>query len=355
MTRVLVAEDEHRIREVLMDHLFDLDYEVMGADNGRVALEQANREHPDVILLDIMMPEMDGFEVLDRLKANPATEDIPVIMLTSMDAAEGERMAMDLGVDHYISKPVQLDILEATLKIVLRGSEVVDTPIRVGQLLLDEKLGGGIPVGSMTLIEGASSAGKSVLCQHLMYGALKDDHRVACFTSENNTRGLVSQMKSIGMDVSGHLRTNNLLVFPLDEPAIGDDPAALLASAASKMARVPKQQRVVFVDSITNLASISEDSAVIGFFSACKQLCNRGKTVIVVVHSFAFDEKMLIRLRSLCDAHLRLTVENVGAKQVRVLEVSKVLGADHSTGNLISFEVEPSLGMKIIPVSKAKA
>lgn len=355
MTRVLVAEDEQRIREMLMDHLFDLDYDVMSAENGHIALEQANREHPDVILLDIMMPEMDGFEVLDRLKANPATEDIPVIMLTSMDAAEGERRALDLGVEHYISKPVQLDTLDATLKIVLRGSKIVETPIRVGQLLLDEKLGGGIPVGSMTLIEGASSAGKSVFCQHLMYGALQDGHHVAYFTSENNTRGLVSQMKSIGMEVSGHLLTENLHVLPLDEPEIGDDPVALLATAASKMASVPKQQRVVFVDSITNLASVSEDGAVIGFFSSCKRLCNSGKTVIVVVHSFAFDEKMLIRLRSLCDAHLRLTVENVGAKQIRVLEVSKVLGAEYSTGNLISFEVEPGLGMKIIPMSKAKA
>ncbi len=75
----------------------------------------------------------------------------------------------------------------------------------------------------------------------------------------------------------------------------------------------------------------------------------------MVVHSFAFDERMLIRLRSLCDAHLNLSVENIGAKQMRVMEVSKVHNADQSTGNLVSFEVEPGLGMKIIPVNKAKA
>lgn len=355
MTRVLVAEDEHRIREVLMDNLSDLGYEVIGAENGSTALEQVRREHPDVILLDVMMPVMDGFEALSRLKEDPATEDIPVILLTAMDAAQGERTAMELGVEHYMSKPVELDLLKATMNLVLRGSETIETPIKVGNFVLDEKLGGGIPVGSLTLIEGSSSAGKSVLCQHFMSGALTDGHHVSCFSSENNTSSLLSQMQSIGMDVSRYLRTEHLRVFPLDEPGLDDAAGALLAALSSKMASIPKQHKVIVVDSITNLASVAEDHAVVAFFSTCKRLCHSGKTVILVVHSFAFDEKMLIRLRSLCDAHFTLSVETVGAKQVRVMEVSKVHNAATSTGNVVSFEVEPGMGMKIIPVSRAKA
>jgi len=355
MTRVLVAEDEQPVRDMLMDTLFDLGYDVMGAEDGGAAWKQARQEHPDIILLDLLMPVMDGFEVLSKLKEDPATADIPVILLTGVDAAQGERTAVELGVDHYITKPMGPGILEATIRIVLRGSQTVQTPIRLGQLLLDAKLGGGIPVGSLTLIEGSSSAGKSVLCQHLLFGALQDGHSVACFTSENNVRSLVTQMKSIGMEVSRHLRTGNLLIFPLDEPEPDEDPGTLLAAAGSKMASIPRQHKVIIVDSITNLASVSEDHAVVAFFSSCKRLCNSGKTVILVVHSFAFDEKMLIRLRSLCDAHLRLSVETVGAKQVRVMDVCKVHNADQSTGNVVNFEVEPGLGMKIIPMSKAKA
>ena len=64
---------------------------------------------------------------------------------------------------------------------------------------------------------------------------------------------------------------------------------------------------------------------------------------------------MLIRIRSLCDAHLVLKVEQVGERLIKIMEVAKVRNADQSTGNIISFDVEPGMGMKIIPISKAKA
>ena len=75
----------------------------------------------------------------------------------------------------------------------------------------------------------------------------------------------------------------------------------------------------------------------------------------MVVHSYAFDERMLIRVRSLCDAHLRLRMEEVGERLVKMLEVSKVRNAERTTGNIISFDVEPRLGMRIIPITRAKA
>ena len=69
----------------------------------------------------------------------------------------------------------------------------------------------------------------------------------------------------------------------------------------------------------------------------------------------SFDEGMLIRVRSLCDAHVRLRLEEVGERLVKIMEVSKVRNAERSTGNIISFDVEPGMGMKIIPITKAKA
>lgn len=74
-----------------------------------------------------------------------------------------------------------------------------------------------------------------------------------------------------------------------------------------------------------------------------------------MVHSYASDDRMLIRVRSLCDAHLVLKMEQVGDRLVKILEVAKVRNADQSTGNIISFDVESGMGMKIIPISKAKA
>ena len=80
----------------------------------------------------------------------------------------------------------------------------------------------------------------------------------------------------------------------------------------------------MIVDAITNFASYSQDKTIVAFFSALKRLCNDETTIIVVGHSHAFDEKMLTRLKDLCDAYLSLRVEKIGVKLTRILEVTKV-------------------------------
>ena len=98
----------------------------------------------------------------------------------------------------------------------------------------------------------------------------------------------------------------------------------------------------------------SDRTANVDFFSACKNLCDRGRTILLVAHSYAFDEEALSRSRSLCDAHFRLRLEQMGDRLVKILEVLKVRGADRPTGDIVTFEVEPKVGMRIIPMSKAK-
>ncbi len=105
MTRILVAEDEKRIRDLLVDTLVDAGYEVIASEDGGSALENARDARPDLILLDVMMPVMDGFAVLEGLQESPLTEKIPVIMLTALPPSEGEREALQMGVKHYLSKP----------------------------------------------------------------------------------------------------------------------------------------------------------------------------------------------------------------------------------------------------------
>jgi len=355
MPRIMVVDDEPDIREFINRLMTRVGHEVVEAANGSEALEMVRHESIDIILMDVSMPTMNGFETLRRLRANPMMEDLPVIMLTTMDAAIGEKYALDLGVEHYISKPLEPGVLELTVKVILRNVQTVTAPIRIGERLLDEKLRGGIPLGSLALIEGTSSAGKSVICQHFMSRALKDGHRVACFTSGNDVKSLLSQMASIGLDVSGYLRTNKFVIYPIEEPPPDADFGVLLTELARKIESVPRQCKVVCVDSITNFASASPDHAVVGFFSTCKRLCVDGRVILLVAHSFAFDEKMLVRLRTLCSAHLNLRVENVGSKQARVLEVSKIQNAEGMTDNLIFFNVEPQIGMRILPFSKAQA
>ena len=120
MTKILVAEDERDIRELVIDTLFDKGYDVLESKDARETVQTASKEIPDLILLDVMMPGLDGFEVLKKLRENPLTGDIPVVMLTSMGASEGEQHAMRLGVKHYVSKPFDPETLQATVRVALR-------------------------------------------------------------------------------------------------------------------------------------------------------------------------------------------------------------------------------------------
>ena len=87
-------------------------YTVSAAINGKLALKIAEAQQPDVILLDVMMPEMDGHEVCRRLKANDSTKDIPVIFVTALGDGDDEREGLELGAADYVTKPISPQILK---------------------------------------------------------------------------------------------------------------------------------------------------------------------------------------------------------------------------------------------------
>lgn len=109
---VLIVDDMPSNIEILEGVLGD-DYEVLFATNGKDALDIAASQNPDLILLDIVIPDMDGYEVCARLKANTRTQDIPVIFVTAMDQEEDESKGLNAGVIDYITKPIRPAIVKA--------------------------------------------------------------------------------------------------------------------------------------------------------------------------------------------------------------------------------------------------
>ena len=227
--------------------------------------------------------------------------------------------------------------------------------ISTGNAEVDKKLGGGIPVGSLVLLEGQSDAGKSVVSQHLAYGTLTAKLGMAYYSSENTVKSLMSQMSSLSLDVTDYFLCDRMRTYPLGIPANNTDSGEALRSLTTHFEALPVSFKLIIVDSLTGMVTHSEDRAIIEFFSSCKRLCDQGRTIVGVVHSHAFEERMLIRLRSLCDAHLVLKTVQVGERMVKIMEVAKVRNAELATGNIVSFDVEPGMGMKIIPITKAKA
>ena len=103
--RILIVEDQEDNRQILRDLLGSVGYEVVEAVNGEAALEIAAAQRPDVILMDIQMPLMDGYEATRRIKADPALNKIPIIVVTSYALSGDEEKARAAGCDGYITKP----------------------------------------------------------------------------------------------------------------------------------------------------------------------------------------------------------------------------------------------------------
>ncbi len=122
MARILVAEDEPHILKMLDFRLKNLGHEIIGAVDGREALEVAMKEKPDLILLDIMMPVMDGFQVLRKLKSQEETKNIPVIMLTAKSQEKDTVTGLEAGAADYVTKPFSFAELIARVNHALASS-----------------------------------------------------------------------------------------------------------------------------------------------------------------------------------------------------------------------------------------
>jgi DNA-binding response OmpR family regulator len=105
MTRILAVDDEPHILKLVSFSLTSKGFEVIEASDGLTAVELAEREQPDLILLDVMMPVLDGYEACRRIKANPATKDIPIVMLSAKSQKAEQAVGLEAGALDYICKP----------------------------------------------------------------------------------------------------------------------------------------------------------------------------------------------------------------------------------------------------------
>jgi two-component system phosphate regulon response regulator PhoB len=118
--RILVVDDERDLAELLVYHLSRAGYLTSVARTGRQALDMATAEAPDLVLLDIMLPELSGTEVASRLRTNPNTAAIPIIMLTAKGEEVDQIVGLTVGADDYIPKPFSIKVVLARIQAVLR-------------------------------------------------------------------------------------------------------------------------------------------------------------------------------------------------------------------------------------------
>ncbi|NLA12577.1 MAG: response regulator [Firmicutes bacterium] len=121
---ILLVEDEKNIILGVRTCLDAVGYEVEVAENGELAMEAIERSHPNLILLDLMLPKFDGFEVLETLKSKPETSSIPIVVLTAKAEEEDRQKALGLGADAYMTKPFRPQELWDVLKKFLPDEDI---------------------------------------------------------------------------------------------------------------------------------------------------------------------------------------------------------------------------------------
>ena len=146
--RILAVDDDRNNLKMLAFLLGEEGYEVITADNGRTALDLVDAQHPDLLILDVMMPQLDGLEVCRRVRQ---TMDIPIIILSAKGETADKVLGLELGADDYLPKPFEPSELLARVRAVLRRSEMStfddsQAAVAVGGLRLD-------PVGNRVILE----------------------------------------------------------------------------------------------------------------------------------------------------------------------------------------------------------
>lgn len=143
MSKILVVDDDDAINELIKINLELFGYDTVTAKDGIQGFTLAKQEMPDLIILDVMMPEVDGYTVAKRVRENELTKNIPILMLTAMGQLEDKVRGFDIGVDDYLVKPFEMDELKVRVRALLKRTNAIPESLATKELLT---------VGDITLL-----------------------------------------------------------------------------------------------------------------------------------------------------------------------------------------------------------
>lgn len=136
MNKILVIDDDIAINELIKVNLELNGYNVLQAYDGTTGFAIAKQELPDLIILDVMMPEVDGYTVAQRIRQNPTTEETPILMLTALSQINDKVKGFNIGVDDYLVKPFEMEELQVRVKALLKRSRKIPESMATKELLV---------------------------------------------------------------------------------------------------------------------------------------------------------------------------------------------------------------------------
>ncbi len=229
--------------------------------------------------------------------------------------------------------------------------------MKLGNTALDKRIG-GIPIPTLLLMEGPNDTGKSVIAQQITYGALNSGKKLLYITTESTSKGLITNMERLKWPITDFYLSGAFKITSLTTSDMNWDKEVAkyyLIALLNYIRQRANDYTVVVLDSITHLLTHADPNDILNFFTQCRYFVDSfGQTFIITVHPYALEQDLLIRARSFCDGHMILDIKNIRDKNALTLNVAKLKGATKSVNEVITYEVSPIYGIKILPFSSAR-
>jgi flagellar protein FlaH len=208
---------------------------------------------------------------------------------------------------------------------------------------LAEKLGGGIPKGSIVFIEGEEGSGRSVLCQRLGFGVLKNGHSLTYISTEMTVKDFIDQMYSLDYLITNHLSTGKLMFIPV-YPIIGNPrPKGDFLHKLTTSHQLYRND-VIVIDSFSSLVDADDSTDLLAFMSFLKKMANQNKTIILTAEK---GKRGLDPLRLASDLYIDLNMKVGGDGIKRMIQVKRYIRARDRVDEMVGFRIEPGIGLVI--------
>lgn len=239
MSKIMLVEDDNNLREIYQARLLAEGYEIVSASDGEAALAMAVKEKPDLIIADVMMPKISGFDMLDILRATPETKDTKVIMMTALSQAEDKARADKLGADRYLVKSqVTLEDMAKVARDVLEGKKKADP-------LVPSPLSPAAPSTDAPVPAAPATPASNPPTQPLQVSQPPTLSTPPDTANPNPTPAATATPEPLKMEEVGEVRKK--VIQPLNDvkPGQGPDLQALLAAEEKKAEVLPPKANTV--------------------------------------------------------------------------------------------------------------
>lgn len=229
--------------------------------------------------------------------------------------------------------------------------------IPTGNEEVDRQIGGGLPLPSLILIEGDHGTGKSAVAAQFIKGVLASKMNVLLIT-ESNIKEYLEKMKTITFNFTHAFLQNRMLILPLHVYGAkwSEKLSKYLLPVISRYISInAKKCNCVVIDSLSLLTMYADPATVLDFITRCKYMVSNGMTIIMTIHPNSVPPEVMLRMKSACDGYLRLKSTSIAGKDVKSMEVVKLIGSSSQVTSQFSYEIDTSFGIKIVPLSMANA